>query len=86
MRRFTEIHEKGLNVVACKIRVGNVKTERALETMWFNYYALFIVNSILREETKTQRNMNSLTWGHGGNEWWDSNQTNEEWRDQSRGG
>ena len=86
MRRFTEIHEKRSTVVDCKITVGDVKTERALEIMWFNYYDPFQSQlHFTGDETKTQK-YKPLTWGHGGNEWWNSNQTNEKWRNQSRGG
>ena len=56
MRRFTEIHEKRSTVVDCKIRVGDVKTERALEIMWFNYYAAFQSQlHFTEDETKTQK-------------------------------
>lgn len=38
---------------------------------------LFKVNVILQGRRLRLRSIDSLTWGHGGNEWWNSNQTNE---------
>lgn len=82
MRRFTEVSREDQPLWPARSELEMSKLKEPWKQCGSIIMPLFKVNAILQGRLRLKYRLTHL--GSWRNEWWNSNQTNEKWRDQSR--